>query len=120
MTTPDGGAGSLVLPPRSPEVTVGALTRPAEDLRLGDHLAFERDRDHPFRITPVRGHEHGYRRVDFVWGQVTQLDRLGSWKPPTFPLSVSCSFASDASLITTLFNRSPVLLRPSRSRLVTP
>ncbi|WP_326829058.1 hypothetical protein OIE13_30550 [Streptosporangium sp. NBC_01810] len=100
--------------------------RPAEDLRLGDYLAFERDRDQPFRITPVQGDEYGrgHHYVDLVWGQVTQLGRLGSgggwWRPPTFLLSVSCSFASDASLITTLFNHSPVLLRPSWNGLMIP
>ncbi|MEV4751653.1 hypothetical protein AB0K21_35305 [Streptosporangium sp. NPDC049248] len=107
-------------------MAVGVLVRPAENLRPGYYLAFERDRDQPFRITPVQGdeYERGHRHVDLVWGQVTQLGRLGSdggwWRPSTFLLSVSCSFASDGSLITTLFNRSPVLLQPSWDGLVIP
>ncbi|MER5619957.1 hypothetical protein ABT061_02800 [Streptosporangium sp. NPDC002544] len=116
MTAPDGCAGSLVLPGRSPGLTTRALVRPAEELRLGDLLAFERDHDQPFRITPVRGDEYGrgHRSVDLLWGQVTQLGRLDSgggwWKPTTFLLLICCSFVSDASLITTLFNHSSVLL----------
>ena len=122
MTAPDRRAGSLVWLPRSPGVVVGALVRPAHHLRLGDCLAFERDDDQPFRITPVRGddYEREPRGVDLVWGQVTHLERLGSggrwWRPPTFLLSVSCSFCCGASIITTLFNQSPVLLRPRRAQ----
>ncbi|WP_433367658.1 hypothetical protein [Streptosporangium sp. CA-115845] len=89
---------------------------PAENLRQGCFLAFERDREQPFRLVPVRGEEYGQRAVDLVWGQVTRLCRLGNGgrerRPPLFLLAVCCSFDADACLITTLFNHSPVLLRP--------
>ncbi|WP_326645062.1 DUF2418 domain-containing protein [Streptosporangium sp. NBC_01755] len=116
MTAPEG---KPLVRPRW--VAVGAVVRPAEDLRPGYFLAFERDRDQPFRIAPVQGEEYerGQRSADLVWGHVTGLDRLGSggswWKPSTFLLSVFCSFPADASLITTLFNHSPVLLWPRPS-----
>lgn len=106
-------ARSLV---RASRRAAGGVVWPAENLRQGCFLAFERDREQPFRLVPVRGEEYGQRAVDLVWGQVTRLCRLGSGergeRPPTFLLVVCCSFDADASLVTTLFNHSPVLLRP--------